>query len=396
MVHEMKTIRNDNSTLMRSLFAGFCILFVTFMITGCEDDGMALQQTILESQNEPGFLYDVAGIPGSYGKTGDGGPAREARLYWPQDVYILPTSGEIYIADWNNHSFRRIDLNGTISRAIGSGSFGDDSEGPADRIRLNLPTGMAVGPDGNIHIADWKNSKIKRIDHVSNYAITTVETEDCFCCQFPITVSLINSIVFDREGNMYFTDQGNGRVRKVDLQGEMSTFAGRFVKGYRNGIGQLAMFSWSRGPNALPGGKIAITATGDAIYLADQENNRIRRIDIATKEVTTVAGTGAAGYSGDGGAALSAELNYPCDVACAPNGDVYIADTRNHVVRRIDMSGIITTVAGTGVAGFSTNATPAADAMLNTPFGVHFDAMTNTVYIADTYNSQVKKLPIAE
>jgi len=380
----------------RSARMGLLVLLAAFGVVGCTDQGVQEMPPPPPPADQPGLLYDVAGLAGSYGKTGDGGPATEARMYWPQDTYVHPASRELYIVDWNNHIYRKIDHNGIINKVFGSGTHGDDFDGPADQINLNHPSDMNVGPDGDVYLAVWHNWKIKRVDKATNHAITFVGTDAGFTGDGgPANIAQIalpSSIVFDPAGNMYLTDQFNGRVRRVNTQGIINTVAGRFVKGYRDGVGQAAMFSWSRGNQALPGGKIAITAAGDALYLADQENHRVRKIDIATFDVTTVAGSGNLGYSGDGGPAMEADMNYPCDVACAPNGDVYVADTRNHAVRKIDPSGIITTVAGTGVAGFSPNATLSTEAQLNQPFGVHFDVLTNTLYIADTYNSQVKKV----
>lgn len=391
---------NSMSLFKRLARVGIAVFAVTFVLVGCTDQGVVEEPPTPPPPDQPGILYDVAGIAGSHGKTGDGGPATEARLYWPVDMMVHPTSGELYVTDWNNHIYRKIDQSGIIKKVFGSGTHGDDFDGPADQINLNHPGDLTVGPDGDFYLAVWHNWKIKRVDHITNYAITVVGTDAGFIDGVPANISAIflpSAVVFDPAGNMYLTDQGNGRVRMVNpIDHTIHTFAGRFPKGDRDGIGQFAMFSWTRGSNALPGGKIAITAAGDFLYLADQENNKIRKIALSDAMVTTVGGTGDEGYLGDGGPAMDAHFSFPCDVACAPNGDLYVADTRNHVVRKIDAAGIITTVAGTGVAGFSPNATPATEAQLNSPFGVHFDGLTNTLYIADSYNSQVKKLIISE
>ena len=384
----------------RAALLGVFVLLACLGMTGCTDQGVVEQPPQPPPPGQPGLLYDVAGIAGSYGKTGDGGPATEARMYWPLDMVVHPTTGELYVVDWNNHVYRKIDKNGIITKVFGSGIHGDDFDGPVQEINLNHPGDITVGPDGDFYLTVWHNHKIKRVDRNTGYAISYAGTDQGFSGDGgPADIAMMalpSSLVFDPAGNLYVSDQANGRVRRINSTRTINTFAGRFIKGYRDGIGQIAMFSWSRGNAALPGGKLAITPAGDAMYLADQENNRIRKIDIATAEVTTVAGTGDAGYSGDGGSAMSATLNYPCDVYCGPNGEVYVADTRNHAVRKIDPAGIITTVAGTGVKGFSPNATLATEAMLNQPFGVFFDGLTNTLYIADTYNSQVKKVIMPE
>jgi len=381
-------------------FRGLLVVpLVVILMIGCTDQGV-VEQPPQPTVEEPGMLYDVAGQAGSAGLRGEGGPASESRLYWPIDVYVHPTEGELYIVDWNNHCYRKIGHDGTISRVFGSGVHGDDFDGPATSINLNHPTDMTIGPEGDIYLAVWHNWKIKRIDKATSYAISAVGTDAGFTGDGgPANLAnlfLPSSVVFDPAGNMYISDQGNNRIRKVDTRGTIKSLAGRFEKGWRDGVGQFAKFSLTRGPDALPGGKLAITPAGDYLYMADQENHRIRKIDVVTAEVTTVAGTGVAGYSGDGGPAMEAQLNFPCDVTCAPNGDVYVADVRNHAVRKIDPSGTITTVAGTGVAGFSPNGTDATTAMLNSPFGIYFDGNTNTLYVADTYNSQVKKVKISE
>jgi len=378
----------------------FAIPFVVILLmTGCTDQGV-VEQPPQPTPEEPGMLYDVAGQAGSNGLRGEGAPASESRLYWPIDVYVHPMEGDVYIVDWNNHCYRKIAQDGTISTAFGSGIHGDDFDGPVRSINLNHPTDVIVGPEGDFYLAVWHNWKIKRVDKNTLYVISPVGTDAGFAGDGgPANLAnlfLPSSVVFDQAGNMFISDQGNGRIRKVDTRGTINTFAGRQQKGWRDGYGQFAMFSLQRGPDALPGGKLAITATGDYLYLADQENNRIRKINSVTGEVTTVAGTGGVGYSGDGGQALEAQLNFPCDVTCAPNGDVYVADTHNHVVRKIDASGIITTAAGTGVSGFSPNGTLSTMAMLNNPFGVFFDGKKNTLYIADTYNSQVKRVAIPD
>jgi DNA-binding beta-propeller fold protein YncE len=370
-------------------------LLVILMITGCKDQGI-VEQPPEPPTEEPGILYDVSGKAGSYGFAGDGGPASEARLYWPIDIYVHPTDRDLYIVDWNNQVYRKVTSDGTISTVIGSGILGDDFDGPARSMNLNHPTDIIVGPDGDLYIAAWHNWKIKRIERSTNYAVSVAGTDAGFAGDGDkatlAALNLPSSCVFDPAGNMFISDQGNNRIRKVNTGGIITTLAGRLEQGWRDGSGLLAKFNLQRGPDALPGGKLAITPEGDYLYMADQQNHRIRKIDIATSDVTTVAGTGEAGYSGDGSLATNAQLNFPCDVACAPNGDIYVADVRNHVVRKIDTSGIITTVAGTGVAGFSPNGTLANEAMLNNPFGVFFDGSTNTLYIADTYNSQVKKV----
>ncbi len=381
------------------LAAGMILLLASLMATGCKDQGTIPPgpPDLSKAPEEVGMLYNIAGMAGSLGKSGDGAPAVDARLYWPTDVYVFDATDNIYITDWNNHVYRMVTPDGMISTIFGSGFHGDDFDGPVREINLNHPGSMTVGPDGNFYLAVWHNWKIKLVDKNTMYCTSVVGTEAGFSGDGgPANIAQIllpSSVVFDPAGNMYISDQGNGRIRKVDYAtGTINTLAGQFPQGWTDGYGFVARFSWSRGNDAYPGGRISIDASGENLYVADQQNNRIRKVNIASQIVSTVAGTGVAGYSGDGGPAMLAELNYPCDVACAANNDVYFADTRNHAVRKIDPAGKITTVAGTGVAGFSPNATLATDAMLNYVTGIFFYDKTNTLYIADTYNSQVKRV----
>jgi len=391
------TIFKDNG-IRSFLLAGSLFLLVSLNSTGCKDFGTVELPPVEPPAlpEEVGKLYDVAGIAGSLGYSGDNGPALEARMYWPTDVFVYDETGDVLITDWNNHVYRKVSPEGIISLAFGSGRHGDDFDGPVNEINLNHPAGMTVGPDGNFYLAVWHNWKIKLVDKNTLYATTVVGTDAGFSGDgdpaILARIFLPSSLVFDPTGNMYITDQGNERIRKVDITGTISTFAGRQEQGWRDGFGLLAKFAFSQGNDAYPGGRLAIDASGENLYVADQKNNRIRKIDIATQTVSTVAGTGTAEYSGDSGPAMMAELDYPCDVHCAPNGDVYFADTRNHAVRKLDAAGNITTVVGTGEPGVSPSGTLATEAMLNYVTGIFFDGKTNILYIADTYNSQVKRV----
>ncbi|MCH8294934.1 hypothetical protein IH992_27940 [Candidatus Poribacteria bacterium] len=380
------TIRVDWSILTLI----FMTLSLSFIISGCGDDSDKVTTPVPHGD---GILYNVAGIATEPGGGGNGGPALAAYLYWPQDITASPT-GEIYILDWNNHCARLVETNGTISRIIGSGRLGDDSSGPGDTIDLNHPTGLTIGPSGDFWLAAWHNWKVKRIDRTTWEVSAPIGTSQGFAGDGgpanQAKLDLPSSVVFDPAGNIYISDQGNQRIRKVDTQMIITTFAGG-AKGYADGVGEDAQFSFPKGSDAGPGGKIALSPHEDFLYVADTENHRIRKIDLATAEVTTVAGTGTAGWSGDNGPALSAQLNYPTDVAVAEDHSIYVADSKNHVIRRIDPFGIITTVAGTGEPGFSPDGTPAKSAKLNLPSGVLFTD-DGTLYIADTLNHQVKKV----
>jgi sugar lactone lactonase YvrE len=203
-----------------------------------------------------------------------------------------------------------------------------------------------------------------------------------------------SSLVFGEDGNTYISDQANQVVRMVDVNGDITTFAGNGNKGYRDGPGDMAEFSFPTGPGALPGGRIGWAHHPYGILVADTENHRIRFINTETREVFTVAGTGQPGYSGDDGPAINAQLNSPTDVYMSDDHEIFVADSKNHVIRKINAVGHIETVAGTGTPGDSPNGTPAVSARLNTPSGLHFDEATRVLYIADTYNHQISKVKL--
>jgi sugar lactone lactonase YvrE len=190
-------------------------------------------------------------------------------------------------------------------------------------------------------------------------------------------------VAVDSDGNIYIADPGNYRIRKVDSSGNITTFAGNGTPGY-SGDGESATSAQLNNPNG-----IAVDSLGN-IYIADQYNYRIRKVDSDGK-ITTIAGNGTPGYSGDGGPATSAQLYNPSGVAVDSDGNIYIADNNNYRVRKVDSSGKITTFAGTGTAGYSGDGGPATLAQLNWPYGVAVDSVGN-IYIADRSNNRIRKV----
>lgn len=378
---------------MRVVGALVSIMMTATLLAGCAGDE-PVQPTQIARDVE-GVLYDVAGKATSAGYRGNSQPAVQARLYYPQDMVV--SGAELFIVDWNNHVIRKVDAAGIISMGMGSGIHGDDSNGPALEVNLNHPTNMAVGPTGDFYICSWHNWKIKKVDRNTLMVSSPVGTDNGFAGDGGLAtearISLPSSVVWDGAGNMYVTDQGNTRIRMIDAQGIIWTFAGG-DKGFVDAAGEAARFAWPTGTDSYPGGKMDRSGDGSSFYLADTENHRIRRIDIETGMVTTIGGTGVAGHSGDNGSALDAQFNEPTDIACTPGGDIYVADAANHVVRKIDRRGVVTTVAGTGNAGFSPDGTIATDAAMNRPSGVYWDDATSTLFIADTFNHQVKKVKL--
>ncbi len=386
--------------------AGALVLFVTLLASGCKDNGTPTQAPD-PSAAQDGIMYNVAGQAGIGGNDGDEGPAVDALLYWVIDMTPMP-NGDLLVMDWNNHRIRKITPDGIIHHFIGSGQLGDGRKGDATQIRFNHPTEIKVGPDGNYWIAAYHNWCLKEINATDLTVIQVLgDTAVGYRGDYPEhggsldfaakpRFNLPSSIVFDPAGNLYFADQGNTRIRKIDLQTRIiSSFVGG-TRGSLDGVGDVAQFSLPGSQTVGTGDRGAgldLSPNGEDIYMTDTENNKVRKINIATRMVTTIAGTGETGYEGDGGPALSAQLNYPSDMVCASNGDMYIADEHNHVIRKIDAAtGFISTVAGTGIPGFSPDGTPARSAKLYRPVGVAYDNATHTLYIADTYNHQIKKV----
>lgn len=392
--------RKTTASLWTCFGTTLTLLFFIVM-AGCDSAALDAEP---EPEPEPqptacggdGVLCNVSGVPGELGGGGNGGPALQAYHYWPMDVTLAPND-VTYVVDWNNHCVRKIDKDGIITRLIGSGNLGDTYDKPADQINLNHPTSMTIGPDGMFYLASWHNWKIKVIDPQTLFVTAPYGTTQGLAGDGgPVSQAkfdLPSSVVFAPDGMMYISDQGNQRIRVVSPDGTVDTFVGS-DEGFVDGVGTEAKFFLPRGPDAGPGGRIVLNEDGTALYMADTNNHAIRRIDLITREVTTIAGTGTPGYSGDGGPATAAQLYYPRDLAFSHDNELYIADSENNVIRKIESDGTIVTVVGTGEAGFSPDATPALQAKLNKPMGLAYDDAHHTLYIADTFNQQVKRVEL--
>ena len=324
----------------------------------------------------------------------DTGPAIAAQLRFPSAVAI-DRAGILYIADVGSNRVRRVDANGIITTVAGTGvvGYGGDN-GPAVDALLNGPTGLALDRAGNLYIADSSNRCIRRVD--ASGIITTVAGSDTFAENDtgyigdggPAVQALLmrpSGVALDNAGNLYIADTWDHRIRRVDASGIITTIAGTGGGGFGGDNGP-AVKALLRSPSG-----IALDNAGN-LYIAGLYSNRIRRVD-ASGIITTIAGSDY-GFSGDGGPAIQALLKYPDDVAVDGAGNLYIADSHNHRIRRVDASGIITTIAGTGVGGFSGNNGPAVDAQLDLPTSVALDGAGN-LYIADSYNSCIRRVDAA-
>lgn len=399
-------------------------------LTGCpgkEDDTGSTGITtpaLPDCPDDVGAACMVAGT-GFSGYAGDGGDARYAYLYRPMDVAARPGTQDFVIVDWNNHRLRMVDANYTITTIMGAAIPGDGPDDFSDRdapgapgtsVKLNHPVQVEWKPDGMLYLPAWHNHKVRTWDPATGMVIVIAgdvgfNTGNGASGGFagdggPAEDALLffpNSLVFDADGGYYFADQKNLRIRHVDTDGIINTVAGDGAWGYQDPAlpktasenpllnEEFAFVDATSNPQPEPASAIEIDAAGN-LYVADSWNNRVRYIDFGAGTITDIAGTGTAGYSGDGGDALQATLHSPRDLELGPDGALYVADTNNHVVRRIDLTaGTISTVAGTGVAGMGASGTQATAMDLNYPYGIDFDD-AGALMIADTFNSRILRV----
>lgn len=311
-------------------------------------------------------------------------------LYNPYDVAV-DAQGNLYIAELSDNVIGKVDVKtGAVTIVAGNQASGFSGDGgPAVKARLAQPESVAVDRAGNIYIADSGNERVRRVDAKTG-RITTIagRGRGGFSGDGgPAVRALLSSpssVAVDREGNVYIADQGNHRIRRVDMKtGIITTVAGGGARGHL-GDGGPATAAYLDGPSG-----VAVDAAGN-IYIADHYGQRVRKVD-RSGTITTIAGTGFPGFSGDLSDARDASLNYPTDVAVDARGDVYISDTNNSRIRVINTSGIISTVAGLGAAGFSGDGTIATSAELDQPMGIAVDS-NGDLYIADSSNNRIREV----
>lgn len=330
------------------------------------------------------------------GYNGDGQAPAATCLYLPQDVTIGP-DGLLYVVDWNNHRLRRINRAGVLETVVGNGTIGDAPDGPATEASINHAVNIAFDAEGRLLFAAWHNSQVKRVDLLTGWLSNVAGTGlrafggDGGPAQQAL-LDLPSSVVVDTDGNIIFSDQANFRLRMVKPDGTIETLCGLGTRGYTGDGGPCAMAQLDApvGQAAAPAGRIAIDAHNN-LYIADTSNHAIRKVSYPDRIITTVAGTGRRGYGGDRGPATQALLDTPTDVAVDDNGVLYIADTENNAVRRVGVDGVITTMVGNGERGFSGDGGPADRARIDRPYGVAV-APNGTLYVADTLNHRIRQV----
>ena len=310
-----------------------------------------------------GIITTVAG--GGTDDLGDGGPATDATFSSHPMRVTGDRAGNLYVTDAHHARIRRIDAAAnTIDTVAGCGVEGYSGDGgPAVRAQIASPHGSALDQHGNLYVADLKNDRIRRVD-VSTGIITTVagNGEHGYSGDGgPATKAMLASpiaVTVSDTSDLYIADHRNSRIRKVDAStGIITTVAGTGEQGFHGDGGPA-----TQAAIALPR-DVALDADG-SLYVADGGNNRIRKVD-PDGTIMTIAGTGRAEFSGDGGPAHKASLSMPYSIALDRDGNLYVVDTGNYRIRRIDaFTGIITTLAGNGSYGFSGDSGPAVHATL--------------------------------
>jgi uncharacterized protein (TIGR03437 family) len=373
------------------------------------------------------IVRNLAGGQGR-GYSGDGGPGTKAQLDFPSGVAV-DAAGNVLIAERGSGRVRRVSTDGSIRTAAGNGQFRTGGDGgPAVRAALYLPTAAAADASGNLYIAEPLRGRVRRvlpsgrIDTFAGpaaglhapYGVIADANGNIYISDWFAnlihkvapdgTVSVIagtaglgdpgegveatkaqlrdpRHMTIDRAGNIYFTEGLAHRVRKISPAGIITTVAGTGQAGFSGDGGPAA-----RAQLNLPVG-IAVDRAGN-LFISEKENHRIRRIT-PSGIISTVAGTGQKAYSGDGGVAAQAALNAPAGLVFDQEGSLYVADEGNHRVRRISPAGIMTTVAGTGLVGLSGDGGPATQATFASPTAVVVDAR-GTLYIADWGNHRIR------
>ena len=317
----------------------------------------------------------------------DGGP----------EGFVFDGAGNLYTSDCFAARVFVIDQSGTMKLVGGSGPGGfsagyEGDNAPASKAQLSCPDGVALDSEGNLFVSDHGNNRIRKISPkgvITTFAgagATGVDQGAFAGDGGPASKARLSEpvgLVFDGKGNLYVADRDNHAIRKISPDGVISTVAGDGSPGF-SGDGGPATKAKLDQPEAF-----AFDAQGN-IYFSDSANNRVRRID-THGVITTVAGTGESGFAGDGGPATKARIADPYGVAVDKTGNLYVSDTDSNRIRRIDTNGVITTIAGTGKAGSAGDGGPAAKAQLNGPYGLVLDRQGN-LYVADNGNQRVRKI----
>jgi hypothetical protein len=345
--------------------------------------------------DEPGQACTWAGKPGVYGFTDDGRHRLDTELYWTMDMSFA-ADGTVWFIDWNNHLVRRVLHDQTVKTYVGwtDPVFpGDGLQGTAERsaegavgtdVQLNHPTDLAQTADGKVLVMAWHNHKLRQIDPLTG-RVRILAGAGAGYAGDGMTMDRAlfrqpKALELDDAGNMYIVDQQNFRVRRIDAaSGMVSTVAGNGTFGTEGDNGPATAAQLSFEANSNPEPSGGLAIAGDTLYIADTLADRIRAVDLVGGDITTVTAAG--------------DLARPRDLEIGPDGHLYIADTDNNRIQAVDLvNGTVRTVAGTGELGLDEDDDlPATQTMLKRPFGIEFSP-AGDLYISDTINSRILKV----
>ena len=333
------------------------------------------------------YAQNITTIAGNHipGYTGNGGPATAAELNNPADI-LMDSHGNLIVSEYQSHVIRKIDGSGIITTIAGTGAAGYSGDGgPATAATLNGPCGIAITHTGELYFCDYGNSVIRKIDTAG--LITTIAGNGSLGYSGdggPATAARLNPtrIAVRSTGAYYIADYHNNCIRMVNTSGIISTVAGNGTVGYSGDGGPATAAQIYQATS------VVVDQFGN-LYICDQYNQCIRKVN-TSGVISTIAGNGTLGYSGDGGPATAATFHYPSNVNVDFKGNIYISDAYNNAVRMVDPGGYISTIAGNGSAGYSGDGGPATAARLNEPWSVTFGCQT--LFIADALNNVVRKV----
>jgi hypothetical protein len=322
---------------------------------------------------------------------GDGGKAKYALLSTPTALCV-DDSGYLYIVNGGYNNIKKVSLSTRIIKSIvGDGKAGYSGDGgPAKLAELNYAAGLAVDSTGNLYIAEYYNQTIRKVD--PSGIITTYAGSCCSAgyrgdggSRLSAMFNYPMGLAIDKKNNLFIADKNNNRIRKISPSGIVTTFAGQSSSGYSGDGGQATLAQLSQ-----PTG-VAVDRSGN-VYIADNGNSVVRKVD-TSGIITTLAGNDTSGYSGDGGLATSAKLAnsyYAMSIATDDTGNIYIADANNYRIRKVSTSGIINTIAGTGNPGFTAGG-PSSTAEFTGIYGIAVNHLSQ-VFISDAANNMVDKI----
>lgn len=336
---------------MKALGTGIALSALLF---GCGDNIDGSPPPCAEAS---GIACTWAGKPGVYGFNGDGLDRLDTELYWTMDMRFA-ANGTVWFIDWNNHLVRRID-NDIVTTVVGwvDPIFpGDGMSGPDERmpagvvgtdVKLNHPTDLTETDDGKILVMAWHNHKLREIDPSNNH-VRIVAGGGAGFNGDGMLVSDVAPLGLFRQpkalerapnGDLYILDQQNFRIRKIEKATNMiSTVAGVGMQGGDGDGGPALAAKLNFEAGSNPEPSGGLAIKGTKLYIADTLSNRIRVVDLESGTIDAFAGTGIEGFSGDGGPAATAQLAHPRDLEIGPEGDLYIADTDNNRIRAINLT----------------------------------------------------------